>query len=84
MEGIQQKQKAISESLRSDLGKTYTEGSQEYISFQLQIMRSLNQRSLSNYERLKSEITLVTKSPTCFLLSTHVLAIDAHRCRHTI
>jgi len=61
---IQRQQKAIYESLPSGLGKTYKEQAQEYISFQLQMVKSLNLRSISNHERLKSEITLVIKSPT--------------------
>ena len=84
MEGIQRQQKAIYESLSSGLAKTYKEQAQEYISFQMQMVKSLKQRSISNHERLKSEIILVIKSPTSFLLSTHVLAIEAHKCRHII
>jgi hypothetical protein len=84
MEGIQRQQKAIYGSLSSDLEKSYEEQAQEYMSFQLQMVKSLKLRSISNHERLKNEITLVIKSPTGFLLSTRVLAIEAHRCRHII
>jgi hypothetical protein len=81
MKEIQRQQKVIYESLSSDLAKPYQEQAQEYMSFQLQMLKSLKLRSESNHDRLKSEITLVIKSPSSFLLSTHVLAIEAHRCR---
>ena len=61
MESIQREQKEIYESLENDLGKTYCRQAQEYTSFQLQMVRSLKQRSDSNYQRLKNEITLVIK-----------------------
>ena len=52
-------QKEVYQSLPSPLGKNYTVQAQEYVSFQLQMVKSLNLRSKSNYERLKTEITLV-------------------------
>jgi uncharacterized membrane protein len=61
IENIQREQKEIYESLETDLGKTYCRQAQEYTRFQLQMVKSLKQRSDSNYERLKSEITLVMK-----------------------
>ena len=64
MEGIQRQQKAVYESLPFDLGKTYQEQAQEYTSFQLQMVKSLKLRSVSNHERLTNEITLVIKSLT--------------------
>jgi len=72
IEGIQRQQKAIHGSLSSDLGKSYQEQAQEYLSFQLQMVKSLKLRSVSNHKRLKDEIRLVIKSLTGFLLSTHI------------
>jgi hypothetical protein len=75
---ILQQQKAVYQSLPSPLGKNYTVAAQDYVSFQLQTVKSLNQRSKSNHARLKTEITLVMKSSTTFILSMHVLPIEAH------
>jgi hypothetical protein len=82
LEGIQRQQKAIYGSLPTELGKTYQEQAQEYMSFQLQMVKSLKLRSTSNHDRLKNEITLVIKSLTVFLFSTHAPAIKAYKCRH--
>ena len=59
VQGIQRQQKAIHESLSSGLEKAYREEMQEYMSFQLQMVKALLQRSNSTYERLKNEVTLV-------------------------
>jgi hypothetical protein len=75
MEGFQRQQKAIYGSLSSDLAKTYREQAQEYMSFQLQIVKALKLRHISSHERLKDEMALVIKSLTGFLLSTYVPAI---------
>jgi hypothetical protein len=85
LEGIQRQQKAMYESLPSSLTKTSREQMQEYMSFQLQMMKSLKLRSISNHERLKNEITLVIKPITGFPLSSaYVPAIEeAYRYRHT-
>jgi len=84
MEGIQRQQKAIYESLSSNLAKPYQEQAKEYVSFQLQMVKSLKERSISNHERLQNEITLVIKSLTDFPLLTHILAIKAYKCRYII
>lgn len=59
IEGIQRQQKAIYGSSSSDLAMTYREQAQEYTNFQLQVVKSLKLRSISNHDRLKNEITLV-------------------------
>jgi hypothetical protein len=64
MEGLQQHQKAIHQSLFPGL-KNYTEYAKDYTSFQLQTLKSLKFRSGSNLERLKNEITLVKESLIC-------------------
>ena len=66
MEGIRRQQKVIYERLSSDLAKTYREQAQDYMNFQLQMVKSLKERSISNHERLKNEITLVIKFVTFF------------------
>ena len=77
MEGIQRQQKAVYESLSSGLEKTYQEQAQEYMNFQLQMLKNLKLRSAANHERLKNEITLVIKSFTGFLSPMHVPAIKS-------
>lgn len=62
VEKIQQQQKVIYESLPSDPGKTYRTQAQDYVSFQLEMLKSLKLRSCSNHERMKGEVTLVRKS----------------------
>ena len=59
LEGIQRQQKAVYKALSPSLGMTYEEQSQEHLSFQLQMLRSLKLRSISNAERLENEINLV-------------------------
>ncbi|EQL02340.1 hypothetical protein OCS_01952 [Ophiocordyceps sinensis CO18] len=58
MESLLHRQRAIHDGL-SSLDKTHKEQSQEYLEFQLQIIKSLQRRSLSIQERINSEITLV-------------------------
>lgn len=84
MKGIQRQQKAIHEILSSALEKPYQEQAQEYMSFQLQMVKGLKERSSSNHARLQNEITLVINSLTSFLLSTYILAIEAYKCRYII
>ncbi|KAH0547677.1 hypothetical protein FGG08_000166 [Glutinoglossum americanum] len=81
MENILRQQKAVYGCLPAPgLGKTYRERAQEYTSFQLQMMKGLKLRSSSNYERLKSETTLVMNDipPWFFLLPTHAPTIEAY------
>lgn len=59
MENLLQRQKTAHDSLPSPLDKSYVEQAQEYLTFQLQTMKSLKWRSLSNQERLNADITLV-------------------------
>ncbi|KAF2176651.1 hypothetical protein K469DRAFT_645505 [Zopfia rhizophila CBS 207.26] len=58
IENLFHRQKTTYESLSTPLDKTYQEQAREYLSFQLQMMKSLKWRSLSNQERLNAEITL--------------------------
>jgi hypothetical protein len=81
-QGIQRQQKAVHGTLSSDLTTSYQEQAQEYMSFQLQMLKSLKLRSDSNHERLKNEITLVINSLAGLLLPTHVPATKAYKCRH--
>lgn len=74
MESIQREQKAIHQSLKTELGISHCRKTQEYTSFQLQMVKSLKLRSDSNYQRLKSEITLVIKFFNPFPLLIHTLA----------
>lgn len=83
VEKIQQQQRAIYGNLPSDLERTYREQMQEYMSFQLHMLKSLKLRSCSNHERLKAEIALVIKSLDSFILPTDAPATEAYRCRHT-
>ncbi|KAH0536329.1 hypothetical protein FGG08_006783 [Glutinoglossum americanum] len=83
MEGIQRQQKAIYRSL-PELVKTYQEQAQEYMSFQLLLLKNLKLRCSSNRERLKDEIALVIKS-LMFSLPTHgslQVQINAVTVRH--
>ena len=64
LENIEQLQKAVYKDLAPGLDKAYREQAQEYMSFQLQILKSLKWRSTANHERLKSEITVVIKPST--------------------
>ena len=94
MKGIQGQQKAIHEILSSGPAKPdqeqeqeqeqAQEQAQEYMSFQLQMVEGLKERSISNHARLQNEITLVINSLTGFLLSTYILAIKAYKCRYII
>lgn len=59
MENLLHRQKTTYENLRSILDESYQEQAREYLSFQLQVMKSLRWRSLSIQERLDAEITLV-------------------------
>ena len=59
LEVLRRQQKAIYESIPS-LRRTYREQAYEYTSFQQHMLKCLIRRSESNYERLKSEITLVS------------------------
>jgi len=81
MEEMQRHQMAIRGSLPADLGKTYQEQAKEYMSFQLQLLKSLKLRSDSNQERLKNEVNLVIK---CFLdlqlMSLPVIEAYNYRC----
>jgi hypothetical protein len=79
MNGIQRQQKMIYGSLYSDLAKTYTEQAQEYMSFQLQMVKSLSLRASSNHATLQSEIQLVIKPFTNFLLPTPAPGIKLTR-----
>jgi len=79
MEGIQRQQKESYQRFSSNLAKTYREQAQEYMSFQLQMVKSLKRRSISNLERARSEISLVIKSFTGFLLPTPALGIKLTR-----
>jgi hypothetical protein len=83
LQKIEQQQKVIYGSLPLDPGKTCREQAQEYMSFQLQMMKSLQLRSSSIHERLKSETNVVIKFLNCFLSSTQALAIEAYKRRHT-
>jgi hypothetical protein len=52
------------ESLQSEegklsLGKEYRERALEYLNFQIQMLKSLRERSISNHSRLSSEIIVV-------------------------
>lgn len=58
MESLLHRQRAVHDGL-SSLDKTHKEQSQEYLKFQLQMIKSLQRRSLSIQERINSEITLV-------------------------
>ena len=64
LQKIEQLQKAVYERFSLDLEESYQEEAQEYMSFQLQILKSLKWRSTANHERLKSEITVVIKPST--------------------
>lgn len=79
LEGIRRQQKAIYSSLPPSLTETYREQAQEYMRFQLQIVKSLKLRASSNHERLQNEIKLVIKSLTSFLLLAPALGIKLTR-----
>ncbi len=49
--------------LTAGLGETYREQAEEHLAFQTQMVKGLKSRSDSNYERLKSEITVVRCTP---------------------
>ncbi|RCI15474.1 hypothetical protein L249_3536 [Ophiocordyceps polyrhachis-furcata BCC 54312] len=57
MENLLRRQKLTQDAIVS-LDKTYKEQAQELTSFHLQLMKSLKLRSISNHERLNSEIIL--------------------------
>ncbi len=82
MNGIRRQQKAVYERLSPGRATPYQEQAQEYMSFQLQMVKSLKLRSDSNHERLKNEITLVLKSLTYFQFPAPVPTIKAYMCRH--
>jgi hypothetical protein len=79
MEGIQRQQDSIYRSLPSGLAETDREQAQEYMKFQLQMMKNLKVRASSNHERLQSEIKLVTRSLSSFILPTPALGMDLTR-----
>jgi hypothetical protein len=70
-------QEHIYASLADVLGKGYREQAKEYLSFQLQMIRSLRERSISNHERLKSEI-IVVGDHSVPLLSGRELSVNRH------
>ncbi|EED21923.1 conserved hypothetical protein [Talaromyces stipitatus ATCC 10500] len=63
-ESLREQQRYMhSESIKSHegkllLGKEYREGALEYLNFQIQMLKSLRERSISNHSRLSSEITV--------------------------
>ncbi|GAM35690.1 hypothetical protein TCE0_017f04210 [Talaromyces pinophilus] len=63
-ESLREQQRYIhNESLQSDkgkmlLGKEYRERALEYLNFQIQMLKSLRERSISNHSRLSSEIVV--------------------------
>jgi hypothetical protein len=68
-ESLREQQRYIhNESLQSDkgkmlLGKEYRERALEYLNFQIQMLKSLRERSISNHSRLSSEIVVVGSCP---------------------
>lgn len=58
LQKMEEQQKAIYEDLSPPLKKTDREQAQQYMSFQLQMVKSLSLRSNSNLERLKGEVAL--------------------------
>jgi hypothetical protein len=78
LEKLTHVQRYIYDSLPDVLSKSYREQALEYVNFQLQMARSLRERSISNHERLKSEITVVR------IIRSTVSIRKAHRHRDTI
>lgn len=63
-ESLREQQRYMhNESLKSEgkmlLGKEYRERALEYLNFQIQMLKSLRERSISNHSRLSSEIVVV-------------------------
>lgn len=58
MESMLHRQRTLYEAIPW-LDKTYKVQANEYLSFQLRMMRNLHRRSLSIQERIHAEITLV-------------------------
>jgi hypothetical protein len=65
---MQQRQTAIHRILVSTLGETYKEQAQDYVQFQISLLKNLKLRSDSNQARLKNEIDLVSR---CRYLMCH-------------
>ena len=61
LQKMEEQQKAIYNDLSPPLKKTDREQAQQYMSFQIQMVKSLSLRSNSNLERLKGEVALVRK-----------------------
>jgi len=68
LQKMEEQQKAIHEDLSPPLKKTDREQAQQYMSFQIQMVKSLNLRSNSNLERLKGEVALVRKPSTISII----------------
>jgi hypothetical protein len=68
---------------QSDFAKEYREQAHEYLNFQIQMLRSLRERSISNHSRLTSEITVVrtssSRSDGGTILTLYVLGIQSNR-----
>ncbi|OCL13491.1 hypothetical protein AOQ84DRAFT_283021, partial [Glonium stellatum] len=58
LQRMEEQQKIIHNDLSPPLDKTDREQAQQYMSFQIQMVKSLSLRSNSNLERLKSEVAL--------------------------
>ncbi len=59
---MQRRRVEIHNRLPHDLGETYREQAKDYAQFQISMFKSLKLRSDSIRERLKNEITLVSRS----------------------
>ncbi|KAH8696053.1 hypothetical protein BGW36DRAFT_380134 [Talaromyces proteolyticus] len=57
-EKLLEQQKKVHARLPIPLAAEYCEQVNEYLDFQIQMLKSLKERSISNYSRLKSEITV--------------------------
>lgn len=58
LQKMEEQQKAVHKDLSPPLEKTDREQAQQYMSFQIQMVKSLSLRSNSNLERLKGEVAL--------------------------
>jgi hypothetical protein len=79
MEGIRRQQKVIYDGPPSGHAETYQEQVQEYMRFQLQLIKGLKLRASSNHERLRNEMKMVIKPLSSFLLSTPAPGIKLTR-----
>lgn len=68
LQKMEEQQKAIHKDLSPPLGKTDREQAQQYMSFQIQMVKSLSLHSNSNLERLIGEVALVRKPSTISII----------------